>query len=98
MTILTIAPTGSAFSADPFYALGRADAHDESTTEPLTTLKTRAVALIDHITPASSAAQRLYTAGYARRVAELADEHAADIAIDTDRGHKWHSRKKGYGS
>lgn len=98
MTILTVTPAGSAFSPDPFYAIGRADAHDESTTEPLTTLKARAIALIDHITPTTSAAQRLYAAGYARRVAELADEHAADIADQTHRDHKWHSRKNGYGS
>lgn len=98
MTALTIAPANSAFSHDPFAALGRADAYDDTATHTLDQLKAHALTLIDHITPTSSTAQRLYTAGYARRIAELADEHAADIADQTHRAHTWHSRKNGYGS
>lgn len=66
--------------------------------KPLEAITAHAELLLDHITPDTSTSQRLYTAGYARRAAELVDEHLATVNAQTDRDHIWHSRKNGYGS
>lgn len=95
MTIATIAPAGSAFSIDPFYCLGRADAHDEAAVMPLEAITAHAELLLDYLGPDASLGQRLYTAGYARRAAELVDEHLATVNAQTDDAQTRLARKEG---
>ncbi|MEV5915789.1 hypothetical protein AB0M00_43770 [Streptomyces chartreusis] len=95
MTIATVTPAGSAFSTDPFYCLGRADAHDEAAAMPLEAITAHAELLLDHLGPDASVAQRLYTAGYARRAAELVDEHLATVNAQSDQEQTRLARKQG---
>ncbi|MCL8016927.1 hypothetical protein [Streptomyces sp. AS02] len=95
MTIATIAPTGSAFSTDPFFCLGRADAYDEAAAMPLEAVTAHAELLLDHIGHDASDAQRLYTAGYARRAAELVAEHLATVAAQSEDAQTRLARKQG---
>lgn len=95
MTITTVTPAGSAFSTDPFYCLGRADAHDDATQLYLLAVKANADTLLDNLGPDASDGQRLYTAGYARRTAELLDEHLATVNAQADDAQTRLARKEG---
>lgn len=95
MTTAAIPTTNSAFSTDPFFALGRADAHDEATHTPLEGITAHANLLLDHITPNTGHGQRLYTAGYAHRAAELVAEHLAIVNAESDLAQTWLDRKQG---
>jgi hypothetical protein len=67
--------TSSPFSTNPDFARGRADAYDDSAKHHPAVVQSHAELVLDLITPASSQAERLYAAGYARAALEAMQSH-----------------------
>lgn len=88
MTTMTIAPANP-YAADPFYALGVADAYDEHQAgENIHTLKRRADEMLD-AAPTDKASVSLYVCGYGNTVAGILNGHIAQINAQTEVAHRW---------
>jgi len=95
MTAQTTNTANEAFSNNPDFARGRADAYDDATEHHPEVVQAHAQLALDFITPTSTPQQRMYTAGYARAALEVIQYHLATKTTQTDKAQKWWARKNG---
>lgn len=95
MTVVFFEPALSPFASDPFYALGLADAYDESIAgESIDSLKRRAGELLDAEVGDSMPAE-LYRMGYTQGVIGIANGHIATVNAQCEVAQTWLARKQG---
>lgn len=80
MTTMTLAPAFGNYADDPDYAIGRADAYDDSHTRTVDQLIALASMAVDY-------ASIPYALGYLDRVSELRRETDAVTAAETELAH-----------
>ncbi|MGA5670007.1 hypothetical protein ACPCTG_31570 [Streptomyces pseudogriseolus] len=83
------------FAADPFYALGVADAYDEyKAGEDIHNLYRRADEMLD-AAPTDASPANFYVCGYANTVRGLLNTHIAQINAQAEVAQTWLARKQG---